>query len=50
MERQEVFNLILSRLDCSDIDYRVVSECGKTVIDINCVDGKMKLTIDTEEK
>lgn len=32
MNLQEVFNLILSRLNCSDIDYNVISECGKTVI------------------
>lgn len=50
MNYQEMFNLILSRLESSDVEYKVDSENGKTILCINCSNGKMKLTIDTEEK
>lgn len=49
MDRQEVFNNILSNLEYDNINYNVVSEGGKTVIYINCNDGEMKLTVDMEE-
>lgn len=32
MDRQEVFNNILSNLEYDNINYDVVSECGKTVV------------------
>lgn len=51
MDRQEVFNNILSNLEYDGVYYRVFSECGKTVVYIRCSDGPMKLmVIDMEEK
>lgn len=46
MERQEVFNDILSNLEYDNIDFDVVSEDGKTVVSIHCSDGNMKLIVD----
>ena len=45
MDRQEVFNNILSNLEYDNINYDVVSECGKTVVYIHCSNGTMKLTV-----
>lgn len=50
MTCQEVFNNILSNLEYDDIQYKVISECGKTVIQVKCSDGITKLIVDTEEK
>ncbi len=50
MDNQEVFNNILSNLEYDNIDYEVVSECGKTIVYIDCNNGIMKLTVDTAEK
>ena len=48
---QEVFNNILSNLEYDNINYDVVTECGKTVIKIKCENGKIGKIIfdDTEE-
>lgn len=46
MDRQEVFNNILSNLEYDNINYDVVSEGGKTVVYIHCTNGTMKLTVD----
>ena len=35
MDRQEVFNNILSNLEYDNINYDVVSECVKTVLNIH---------------
>lgn len=48
MNMQEVFNLILSRLECSEVDYKVISDAGKTVICINCNDGIARFIVDTK--
>lgn len=50
MNCQKVFNNIISNLEYDDISYNIVSEGGKTVIEINCSDKIMKLTVDTAEK
>ena len=49
MDRQEVFNNILSNLEYDNINYDVVSECGKTVVYIHCSNGTMKLIVEAEE-
>lgn len=46
MDRQEVFNNILSNLEYDNIKYDIVSEGGKTVVYIHCANGIMKLTVD----
>lgn len=48
MDRQEVFNDILSNLKYNNIDYEVISEGGRTAVKIDCNNGIMKLTVDTE--
>lgn len=48
MDRQEVFNDILSNLEYNNIDYEVISEGERTVVKIDCNNGIMKLTVDTE--
>lgn len=50
MTCQKVFNNVISNLEYDDVPYNVISEGGKTVIEINCDDRIMKLTVDTAEK
>lgn len=49
MNCQKTFNNILRHLKQNSVPYKVVSECGKTVVIISCKDGKMKLIVETEE-
>lgn len=48
MDRQEVFNDILSNLEYNNINYEVISDGGKSVVKIDCSDGIMKLTVDAD--
>lgn len=48
---QKVFNDILSNLEYNNIPYELVTEYGKTVISINCENGKIgKITFDDMEE
>lgn len=49
---QKVFNDILSNLEYDNIPYELVTECGKTVIRINCENSKVEKIVfdDMEEK
>ncbi len=50
MDCQQIFNNIISNLEYDNIDYDIIPECGKTVVNIKGKDGIMKLTVDFVEK